>query len=296
MRYLKALVLAGLLCGAGLAAAQGGPTLTHIHGLAYSPDGKRLMVPSHHGLAVYESGKWSKAPGPQHDYMGFVATGKHLYSSGHPAPGSGLVNPFGLIRSRDGGKTWDRLTLEGETDFHVLSASWNTNVICVWNPAPSSRIREPGLHCTENEGATWRKARASGMEGDPIAVAVHPDNPSLMALGTSEGVYESADVGQSFEKIGGPGVGTSVFYDLDGKHLWIAAHDGKEAHLGRARLRGGPVTQVTLPRLPKDAVSYIAQNPARRSEYAIATFERSIYLSQDGGRSWKQIASAGRTR
>jgi len=40
-------------------------TLTHVHGLAYSSDGKRLMIPSHHGLAVYEAGKWSKAPGPQ---------------------------------------------------------------------------------------------------------------------------------------------------------------------------------------------------------------------------------------
>src|SRR5439155_1069662 len=83
-----------------------------------------------------ENGKWSKAPGPQHDYMGFSATSKHLYSSGHPAPGSGLVNPFGLIRSRDGGKTWDKLGLEGETDFHVLATSWHTNAIYVWNPAP----------------------------------------------------------------------------------------------------------------------------------------------------------------
>src|SRR5207249_10132248 len=69
------------------AAAQ--VTLMHVRGLGYRPDGKRLMSPSHHGLAVYENGKWSKAPGPQHDYMGFAATGKNLYSSGHPAPGSG---------------------------------------------------------------------------------------------------------------------------------------------------------------------------------------------------------------
>jgi hypothetical protein len=97
---------------AGAAQAQG-MTLTHVHGLAYSADGQRLMLPSHHGLAVYENGKWSKAPGPQHDYMGFTATAKHLYSSGHPAPGSGLVNPFGLIRSRDGGNNWEKLGLEG---------------------------------------------------------------------------------------------------------------------------------------------------------------------------------------
>src|SRR5258706_8409799 len=121
-------ILVGLASAiATQAAAQ--VTLMHVHGLAYSPDGKRLMVPSHHGGAVYENGKWSKAPGPQHDYMGFSATSKHLYSSDHPAPGSGLVNPFGLIRSRDGGKTWDRLGLGSPSDFHILATSWPTNAI-----------------------------------------------------------------------------------------------------------------------------------------------------------------------
>src|SRR3989449_3807605 len=64
----------------GTAHAQDSVTLMHVHGLSYSGDGKRLMIPSHHGVAVYENGKWSKAPGPQHDYMGFSATSKHLYS------------------------------------------------------------------------------------------------------------------------------------------------------------------------------------------------------------------------
>src|SRR5690349_5087421 len=93
-------------------AAQAGVTLTHIHGLAYSADGERVIIPSHHGLAIFQGGKWSKAPGPEHDYMGFSATAKHIYSSGHPAPGTRLVNPFGLLRSKDGGKTWDKLGLE----------------------------------------------------------------------------------------------------------------------------------------------------------------------------------------
>ena len=87
-----------------------------------------------------------QGPGPQHDYMGFSATANRLYSSGHPAPGSGLVNPFGLIRSKDGGRTWDKLGLEGETDFHLLATAWNANAIYVWNPAPSSRMR--GSACT----------------------------------------------------------------------------------------------------------------------------------------------------
>jgi hypothetical protein len=276
----------------GLAQAE--VTLMHVHGLAYSSDGKRLMIPSHHGLALYENGKWSKAPGPPHDYMGFSATAKNLYSSGHPAPGSGLVNPFGLLRSRDGGKTWDKLGLEGESDFHLLATSWNTNAVYVWNAAPSSRMKQPGLHYTLNDGFQWKAASAKGIEGDPHAIAVHPDDPAAVAVATSKGVFESSDSGESFVQIVG-GQGTAVFFDLDGKHLWYGSFDG-QPRLARARLKQGPATQMKLPPLKEDAVAYIAQNPARRAEYAIATFERSVYFSKDSGNTWKPIAQQGNAK
>jgi photosystem II stability/assembly factor-like uncharacterized protein len=284
-----AAVLAIVAAVAG--SAHAAVTLTHVHGLAYSADGKRLMIASHHGLAVYENGKWAKAPGPQHDYMGFAATAKHLYSSGHPAPRSGLVDPFGLIRSRDGGRTWDKLGLEGETDFHLLAAGWNTNAIYVWNPEPSSRMRRPGLHYTLNDGFAWNPAGAKGLEGDPQAIAVHPDDASVVALATSRGVFGSSDSGQSFRRIA-QGQGTTVFFDLDGKHLWYGAFDG-EARLARAPLHGEPITQIPLPRMRKDAVAYIAQNPAKRDEYTIATFQRDVHLTRDGGRTWTAIANRG---
>jgi hypothetical protein len=283
-------VLLALLASAGAAAQV---TLTHVHGLAYSSDGKRLMIPSHHGLAVYENGKWSKAPGPEHDYMGFSATARNLYSSGHPAPGSGLVNPFGLIRSRDGGKTWEKLGLEGETDFHLLATSWNTNAIYVWNPAPSSRMRAPGLHFTVNDGFGWKRAAAHGLSGEPHAIAVHPDTASTVAVATTAGLFLSRDSGERFTQIASGGQGLSASFDLEGKHLWYGSYDGR-ARLARVPLASPHPVQVGLPPLTEDAVAYIAQNPVRRLEYAIATFKRSIYLSKDGGQSWSPIADRGR--
>lgn len=277
---------------AGSAHAQGSVTLTHVHGLAYSPDGKRLLIPSHHGLAVYENGKWSHAPGPRHDYMGFAATAKHLYSSGHPAPGSGLVNPFGLIRSKDGGRTWNKLGLEGEIDFHVLGTSWNTNAIYVWNPAPSSRMRKLGLHYTLNEGFAWKPAQAAGLKGDPHALAVHPDDAATVAVATSAGIYLSRDSGDRFQPVAEQAQGLAVFFDLDGKHLWYGAFDG-QARLARVALATGKAAPVKLPPLTEDAVAYIAQNPASRREYAIATFGKSVYLSKDAARSWSRIAERG---
>jgi len=285
-----------LLC-AGLALSRlagADVTLVHVHGLAYSADGKRLMIPSHHGLAIYANGKWSKAPGPEHDYMGFSATARNIYSSGHPAPATGLVNPFGLLRSKDGGKSWDKLGLEGESDFHVMATSWNTNAVYVWNAAPNSRMKQSGLHYTLNDGLTWQRASAKGLDDNPYALAIHPDDPKSVAIANPGGIYESSDAGESFAKIGAA-QGTAVLFDLDGKHLWYGSYDNA-AHLRRARLRSGPASEVRLPPLTKDAITFIAQNPARRREYAIATFNRDVYLSSDGGKSWKAIAQRGEAR
>lgn len=294
-RDRRRVFFAALLAAAAAATtavAQPATTLTHVHGLAYSADGSKLMIPSHHGLAVYEGGKWSKAPGPQHDYMGYSATRRFLYSSGHPAQGSALVNPFGLIRSKDGGKTWDKLGLEGETDFHLLATGWNTNAIYVWNPAPSSRMKHPGLHFTLNEGFAWRRAAAAGLDGEPRALAVHPDDPATVAVATSKGFYLSRDSGERFVAIAAGSEGLAVFFDLDGKHLWYGAFNGR-ARLARMPVAGGLPVQMELPPLDRDAVAYIVQNPLKRSQYAIATFGRNVYLSSDGARTWKQIAERG---
>lgn len=291
MNQLAFSFLAGFLFPA-LAAAQP-VTLHHVHGLAYSSDGKQIMIPSHQGLAIYRDGKWSKAPGPAHDYMGFAAARTRLYSSGHPAEGSGLVNPFGLIRSDDGGKTWMKRGLEGETDFHLLGVSWNTNAIYVWNPEPSSKMRATGVHHTLNDGFTWQRAAGKGIQGRPHAIAVHPDDAKTVAIAAAAGIFLSRDSGENFEPIVAKTQGLTVFFDLDGKNMWHSSYDGS-ARLARTALQGGANTAVTLPPLTNDAVAYIAQNPAVTGEYAIATFERSVFVTRDAGRTWRQIARNGK--
>ena len=292
---MKSWVFVFLAVSAAATCAQAQVTLMHVHGLAYSSDGKRLIVPSHHGLAIYENGRWSQAPGPQHDYMGFTATARHLYSSGHPAPGSGLVNPFGLIRSRDGGKTWEKLGLEGETDFHRLAVGWNTGAVYVWNPAPSSRLKVQGLHFTLDEGREWKRPAAHALSGEPHSIAVHPDDARTVAIATSDGLYLSRDSGERFAKLPGNGESLAVFFELEGKRLWYSSYDG-QGRLTRLMLGPGHPVKVSLPPLREDAVAYIAQNPARRLEYAIATFKRSVYLSKDNGENWTQIADLGKAK
>lgn len=271
-------------------------TLTHVHGLAYSADGARIMIPSHHGLSLFEQGRWSKAPGPEHDYMGFAATRDALYSSGHPAPGSGLKNPFGLIKSRDAGKTWTKLGLEGESDFHSLATSYRTNAVYVLNPGANSRMKQPGIFHTRNDGLQWLRAAGRGLANAPRGLAVHPDDAAIVAAGTVDGLYLSRDSAGQFERIVGGMQVLAQTFDLDGRHLWFSGHAGQPSLMRIALTAGAKPEAVGLPPLRDDAVAYIAQNPARPSEIAIATFNRSVFISRDAGLNWTGIALGGTTR
>lgn len=299
MPFAKHLSCIGLLLvGPALTAAHAAEpvALTHVHGLSYSKDGTRLMIPSHHGLAIYSNGQWSKGDGPAHDYMGFSATSEALYSSGHPAPGSGLVNPFGLIKSIDGGKSWKKLGLEGESDFHALSTSWRGNAVYVLNHGANSRMTQPGIFYTLDDGLQWTRAAGLGLGSEPRSLAVHPDQPAIVAAGTSDGLYLSRDSGQQFERLVGGRQVLAQSFDLDGEHLWFSSHAGSPS-LMRIKLQAGALPQdVKLPTLTDDAVAYIAQNPARRKELAIATFKRNVFVSPDSGTTWTAIAIGGTTR
>jgi hypothetical protein len=267
----------------------------HVHGLTYDGAGKRLYVAVHDGLIVYRGGRWARGPEPRHDFMGFSGTRKFFFSSGHPAPGSDLVNPLGLMQSADGAKTWTKRGLLGESDFHLLAAGFEDDAIYVYSPEPNSKMKSPGFYYSVNQGFTWQAAAAAGLRGQPIALAVHPTDPAIVAVGTRSGVFLSRDHGARFEPLETDRKGLALRFDLDAKSLWIGSYEGAPS-LQRVSFDGPRRETVALPAIGQDAVAYIAQNPARRDEVAIATFERSIYLSEDRGRHWKQIAGNGKTK
>jgi hypothetical protein len=268
------------------------PILHHVHGLAFTPDGKALMVPAHTGLAVYREGRWSLAPGPAHDFMGFSIAKDAIYTSGHPAPGSPLPNPLGLMKSTDGGVTWRSNGLMGEADFHQLAVGYRTNAVYVVNEEPNSRMPQPGLHYTTDDGKSWKRSAAAGVESQVLSFAAHPSEPGTVALGTlRDGLLLSRDFGASFRRIGMPAPVTAVLFDLDGKHLHFVRPEADR--LLRITLDGRLDASPGLPQLDRDLVIYIAQNPAKREELAIATRRKNVFLSRDAGKKWKQIARKG---
>jgi hypothetical protein len=95
----------------------------HIHGLGVNPADGSLMIATHSGLfrAAPDSDSAKRIGDRRQDTMGFTVVGPDRFlGSGHPDLRDELPSLLGLIRSDDGGRSWESVSLLGEADFHIL--------------------------------------------------------------------------------------------------------------------------------------------------------------------------------
>lgn len=161
---------------------------SHIHGVGIDPAGGTRLLATHDGLFVVGEDGVSTRIGPAIDLMGFAVAGPgHFLASGHPGPGVDLPQPVGLIESTDGGRTWDPLSRQGESDFHALAVS-DTGVIAY-----------DGSLWRSHDGAEWEQV---AIPSAPATLAAAPDDMRLLAT-TQQGLLQSADSGRSWSPVVG---------------------------------------------------------------------------------------------
>jgi phosphoribosyl-AMP cyclohydrolase len=265
--------------------------IEHVHGLGYSPDGKQILIPSHHGIAMYENGAWRMQEGDKHDYMGYSIVDNGFYSSGHPEKGTGYKNPFGLIKGTLEKEKIETLSLYGEVDFHVMSASYTTHTVYVLNEAPNSEMKERGIYFTKDDGGTWSKSKMNGLEEEVLSLAVHPTNDAILAVGTPTGLYLSNNYGDTFEKVISDAQITAINFDQVGS-LYVGGYDS-QPWLIEMEVEKGSKKDITIPSMTEDAVSYVAKNPTA-DDIVITTYKKDVYISSDKGEKWNKIADQGK--
>ncbi|UYG98092.1 F510_1955 family glycosylhydrolase [Cytobacillus firmus] len=264
----------------------------HIHGLGYTNDGKRIYIPAHDGLRVFSNGKWQIPEGEKHDYMGFSMVDDGFYSSGHPGPASNLKNPFGIVKSKDLGKSLEILDLYKEIDFHGMAVGYDSHAIYVLNPQPNSKMDDTGLYYTLDETKTWSKSQMNGLTAQPASIAVHPSDKKVIAIGTKEGTFLSTDFGNTFESIL-PGVPASAIHFTKENKLLVGGLE-EESVLYEINLDTMEKNRISIPKISnEDAITYIAVNPQNSSEIVFTSYEKQIYITKDTGSSWTQIAKDG---
>jgi hypothetical protein len=263
-------------------------TFPDIHGMSFTGDGEQLRVATHTGIVAYQDGNWSKPDLPINDYMGYSGTENGFFSSGHPGVGSRLVNPIGLVQSQDHGANITTINFSGETDFHVMGASYYGETIYVLNPAPNSLL-SPGLHYSLDGGATWEQSAANGLTDAPTQIAAHPSDAGMVALATRGGVFLSDDFGTTFTRVGDATTVTSVAFDPAGERLLF----GLDSLFSYTLSDGQIMALSSTPDVDIDQVIfYITLNPVN-DEMAFATSNRDIFFSPDKGQSWEQVGDNG---
>lgn len=267
-------------------------TFEHFHGVGYTDDGEELYVASHDGLRVYKDDAWTMpTEGENHDYMGFSMFKGGFYSSGHPAPDSDLENPLGIVKSTDNGKTLEKLDLYGSVDFHGMTVGYETEELYVFNPAENARMDQPGFYYSTNMTETWNKSEFRGLEGQAIALAAHSTKEGMVAVGTDKGIFISDDYGNNFEGLAISEVVSAVSFDHQNSLLVATQSSG--GTLSRIDLSTKEVNELNTPDLEDDVIAYVKQNPANKEELVIATNNKNIYFSFDGGNTWEQSVDNG---
>jgi len=169
----------------------------HVHGLGVDPEDRTILYIATHG-DFYQSVEGAppiKVDEQRADYMAFNAPpkpGYPLYASGHPETGGNT----GLIKSTDGGKTWQHVSnvIEPSVDFHAMAVSkMDPRIIVGFDSAAR------GLFKTTDGGKTWETLQQPEYIN---ALAISPFDSNVIMAGTDRGIFKSDDGGQSWSQMG----------------------------------------------------------------------------------------------
>ena len=183
--------------------------LDHVHAAVYV-DG-RLLVGTHTGVAEVDanSGQVTKRGASQDDFMGLAGSSDLLVASGHPGAGSTLPDPVGLIRSTDGGETWETVSLTGEIDFHALAIDGD-------RVAGSATAGE--ILYSEDGGASW----TASAQGEFTSLAWF-QGQLWLADGSTLSTWVPGDAAPA---AAADAAGVLVAAATDGSLLWVLQPDG----------------------------------------------------------------------
>lgn len=269
LAVIAALVLAGsdekAPSPTGTGATASGETIADVHGLGVNPADGALYIATHTGLFRSANGQSTaqRVHAPEQDLMGFsVAAPDRFVASGHPGPGQQAPAALGLLESRDRGRTWQTLSLSGQSDLHVLRASGNA--VYAYDGA---------LRVSRDGGRTWLERQAPGQL---IDVAIDPANSNRLLASTARGVQLSADGGRTWHATS---LNVPVLLAW-GKRSPAAIDGDGGVHLGASDGRGWRRAGTWQ----GQPAAFAAD--ARGALYA-ARSDGSVDVSSDGGRTWR---------
>ncbi|MBI5104068.1 MAG: hypothetical protein HZB46_03610 [Solirubrobacterales bacterium] len=196
--------------------------------------------------------------------MGLTIAGPDRFlASGHPEVGERLPPSLGLLRSSDGGQSWQPVSLLGRADLHVLRASGRH----VYGYDAGSET----LLASTDGGRTWSARRPSTAL---IDLALDPRNAEHLVAATPEGLLRSRDAGRTWRPAGPSGTGLLVWSDalylVGSDGVVVRSRDGGRNWEGAGAFEGRPVAAS-----------------GHGTELVVATEQGRVLHSVDRARTWR---------
>jgi len=158
-------------------------------------------------------------------------------------------------------------------------------------PGPVLLAATPqGIFRSRDAGQSWQVTLAA-QAGPMSALAVSPEDPTVVLLATRLGFWMSADAGSTWRATTGPkDAQVNAVAVLPGeRHLiFVAANNGLylSADLGRSWTRGGWG-------LPHSDLTGIAVHPDGRTAYVSDFKWGGVYRTEDRGQTWTKLTDSG---
>ncbi|HSG48780.1 MAG TPA: hypothetical protein VLA43_13250, partial [Longimicrobiales bacterium] len=120
--------------------------------------------------------------------------------------------------TRDGGTTWTEVSANvpglpaGTYPSRIAASSTGAGVAYAAFDAHRDGDFAPYVYRTEDFGRNWHALHAGLPTGSVNVIVEHPDNPSVLFLGTEHAAFASADRGATWAKI--PNLPTTAYDDM----------------------------------------------------------------------------------
>ncbi|WP_214703199.1 MULTISPECIES: F510_1955 family glycosylhydrolase [unclassified Exiguobacterium] len=261
--------------------------VSHIHGAGFWQDDERPVIATHAGLMEYREDGWYTLPTNRHDYMGFEVVEDGFYASGHPDRRTDFKNPLGVMHGKNHGVVLESRSLEGEADFHYMSAGYATGTLYVYLEEATSEL-EPGFYRSIDGGSSFEPMQVQGIEEAQVAgiVADATDAERVFLYGPS-GILVSNDSGDSFEPLVEAEQVVTVGAD-EGQLAYVRQTDGSFEGV-RFNLDDESTETFNLPELQADAVPI--KLAVKEEHMLLVTSDNSVYEFTDG--EWEMRLDKG---
>jgi photosystem II stability/assembly factor-like uncharacterized protein len=192
--------------------------------------------------------------------------------TGEPSFIADAIDGIGVIKSTDGGDTWNTTGSLGILLTHIAGIvvnQSNPNIVTVANYYNSSDPVTNGIYRSTNAGATWQATNVVGTEFRPSSIIGHPvNNDTLYAVmgrtvtPNQNGIWKSTNAGAS----------------------WFLLANGSAKGLPDLRNQGGK-SAISICRDQPNFMYAIFSNGISGDDELLGS-DSGLFKSTDGGLSW----------